>query len=63
MNYGDEWRLNRRLVHQTFRPESAVKFHPIQIKQVREMILNLIEDSEHYHSHIATSVNIHSKVE
>ncbi|KAG1855560.1 cytochrome P450 [Suillus subluteus] len=52
--YGDEWRLSRRLFHQTFRPDSALKFRPMQIKRAREMIVNLIDDPQHYHSHFAT---------
>ncbi|KAG2038716.1 cytochrome P450 [Suillus americanus] len=54
MGYGDEWRLCRRLFHQTFRPDSALKFRPMQIKRAREMIVNLIDDPQHYHSHFAT---------
>ncbi|KAG1829819.1 cytochrome P450 [Suillus variegatus] len=53
-NYSDEWRLCRRLFHQTFRPESALKFRPMQIKRAHEMIVNLIDDPQHYHSHFAT---------
>ncbi|KAG2368711.1 cytochrome P450 [Suillus spraguei] len=52
--YGDEWRLCRRLFHQTFRPDSALKFRPMQIKRAHEMVVNLIDDPEHYHSHFAT---------
>ncbi|KAG2114147.1 cytochrome P450 [Suillus discolor] len=52
--YGNEWRLARRLFHQTFRPESALKFRPMQIKKAREMIVNLIDDPQNYHSHFAT---------
>ncbi|KAG2357360.1 cytochrome P450 [Suillus spraguei] len=52
--YGDEWRLCRRLFHQTFRPQSAVKFYPMQINRVREMIINLIDSPQHYHDHFAT---------
>ncbi|KAG1829824.1 cytochrome P450 [Suillus variegatus] len=54
IGYGDEWRLCRRLFQQTFRRDSALKFHPMQIKQAREMILNLIDDPQNYHSHFAT---------
>ncbi|KAG1748494.1 cytochrome P450 [Suillus paluster] len=54
MSYGDEWRRCRRLFHQTFRPESAVKFLPMQMKRAREMIVNLIDDPQHYHSHFVT---------
>ncbi|KAG2100143.1 cytochrome P450 [Suillus discolor] len=52
--YGDEWRLCRRLFHQTFHTNSAVKFRPMQIKRAHEMIVNLIDDPEHYHSHFVT---------
>ncbi|KAG2135029.1 cytochrome P450 [Suillus cothurnatus] len=54
IGYGDEWRLCRRLFHQTFRPQSAVKFRPIQIRRAREMVVNLIDDPQHYHDHFAT---------
>ncbi|OJA10399.1 hypothetical protein AZE42_13087 [Rhizopogon vesiculosus] len=52
--YGDEWRLSRRILHQTFRAESALKFRPMQIGRTREMIVNLIDDPQHYHAHFAT---------
>ncbi|KAG1785857.1 cytochrome P450 [Suillus plorans] len=52
--YGDEWRLCRRLFHQTFRPESAAKFRPMQIKRAREIIVNLVDDPENYYNHFAT---------
>ncbi|KAG1845230.1 cytochrome P450 [Suillus tomentosus] len=52
--YGDEWRLCRRLFHQTFRPESAAKFRPMQIKRAREIIVNLVDDPENYYDHFAT---------
>ncbi|KAG1762781.1 cytochrome P450 [Suillus occidentalis] len=52
--YGDEWRLCRRLFHQTFRPESAVKFRPMQIKRACEMVVNLLDDPLHFHHHFAT---------
>ncbi|KAJ8583990.1 cytochrome P450 [Rhizopogon salebrosus TDB-379] len=51
--YNDEWRLSRRIFHQTFRPDSALKFRPMQIKRAREMIVNLIDDPEHYNAHFA----------
>ncbi|KAG1829844.1 cytochrome P450 [Suillus variegatus] len=54
IGYGDEWRLCRRLFHQTFRPDSSLKFRPMQINQARRMIANLIDDPQHYHSHFAT---------
>jgi cytochrome P450 len=52
--YNDEWRRCRRLFHQTFRPDSALKFRPMQMRRAREMIVNLIHDPQHYRSHFAT---------
>ncbi|KAG0702607.1 cytochrome P450 [Suillus ampliporus] len=52
--YGDEWRLCRRLFHQSFNPDSALKFRPMQMRRAREMIVNLIDDPQHYHTHFAT---------
>ncbi|KAG2057780.1 cytochrome P450 [Suillus hirtellus] len=54
IGYGDEWRLCRRLFHQTFRPESAVKFRPMQIRRAREIVINLVDDPQRYHDHFAT---------
>ncbi|KAG2336907.1 cytochrome P450 [Suillus weaverae] len=52
--YSDEWRRCRRIFQQTFRPDSALKFRPMQMRRAREMIVNLIDDPQHYHSHFAT---------
>lgn len=52
--YGDEWRLSRRLFHQDFRPNSILKLRPMQMRRAREMIINLIDDPQHYHHHFAT---------
>ncbi|KAG2125820.1 cytochrome P450 [Suillus clintonianus] len=53
IGYGDEWRLCRRLFHQNFRPDSAVKFRPMQIRRACELVVNLIDEPQHYHSHFA----------
>ncbi|OAX31518.1 cytochrome P450, partial [Rhizopogon vinicolor AM-OR11-026] len=52
--YSDEWRLSRRIFHQTFRPDSALKFRPMQIRRAHEMIVNLMDDPRHYYAHAAT---------
>ncbi|KAG1739612.1 cytochrome P450 [Suillus lakei] len=54
MGYGDEWRHCRRLFHQTFHPDSALKFRPMQMTRARELVVNLIDDPQHYESHFAT---------
>ncbi|KAG0697623.1 cytochrome P450 [Suillus ampliporus] len=52
--YGDEWRLCRRLFHQSFRPDAALRFRPMQMKRARELIVNLIDEPQHYNAHFAT---------
>ena len=63
MKYDTEWRLNRQIFHQSFQKESALELRPMQIKRAREMILNLIEEPHHYHSHFTTSVGVRLKIE
>jgi len=63
MGYGAEWRLNRRIFHQSFQKESALRFRPMQIKSAREMILNLMEEPHHYYSHFTMSVGARLKTE
>jgi hypothetical protein len=35
----------------------------MQIKRALEMIVNLIDDPQHYHSHFATSVDVFVNIE
>ncbi|KAG1739604.1 cytochrome P450 [Suillus lakei] len=37
IGYTDEWRRCRRLFHQTFRPDSALKFRPMQMRRALGM--------------------------
>ncbi|KAJ8584259.1 cytochrome P450 [Rhizopogon salebrosus TDB-379] len=52
--YSDQWQLRRRIFDQTFRPESANKFRPMQLTRARQMIVNMIDDPQHYHFHFST---------
>ncbi|KIJ10807.1 hypothetical protein PAXINDRAFT_172032 [Paxillus involutus ATCC 200175] len=52
--YGDQWRLCRRIFHQTFRPDSALTFRPMQLRRARQMIVNMIDDPDRYSSHYST---------
>ncbi|KAG2074087.1 cytochrome P450, partial [Suillus decipiens] len=49
--YSDRWRLHRRIFHQAFRLEAAPIFHPIQMRNARHLILNLLASSEAYGAH------------
>ncbi|THU83417.1 cytochrome P450 [Dendrothele bispora CBS 962.96] len=44
--YSDMWRYTRRIFHQNFRSEAAVKFHPVQIEKVHCFLRSLLELSQ-----------------
>ncbi|KAF8840184.1 cytochrome P450 [Paxillus ammoniavirescens] len=52
--HGDQWRLCRRIFHQTFRADTAFAFRPMQLRRARQMIVNLIDDPDQYASHYST---------
>ncbi|KAH7912798.1 cytochrome P450 [Hygrophoropsis aurantiaca] len=52
--YGDEWRLARRLFHQTFRVDAAQGFRPMQLSKAHQLLINLIEDPASYIAHMET---------
>ncbi|EGN98312.1 hypothetical protein SERLA73DRAFT_169309 [Serpula lacrymans var. lacrymans S7.3] len=52
--YGSTWRLHRRLLHQAFRTEAALKYRPIQLRRVHQFLLNLLEAPKEYVDHMNT---------
>ena len=52
--YGDYWRLCQRIFHETFHAKAAACFRPMQLRRARQLICNLIDDSNEYHSHFQT---------
>ncbi|KAG1872155.1 cytochrome P450 [Suillus subluteus] len=52
LRYSDEWRLHRRIFHQSFRPEAAKDYLPIQLRKARQLLQGIIEAPEHYQRHI-----------
>ncbi|KIJ07215.1 hypothetical protein PAXINDRAFT_121182 [Paxillus involutus ATCC 200175] len=52
--YGDQWRLCRRIFHQTFRTDAALTFRPMQLCRARQMIVNMIDEPDQYASHYST---------
>ncbi|KAH7928071.1 cytochrome P450 [Leucogyrophana mollusca] len=54
MPYGDQWRLCRRLFHQTFRAEAALNFLPMQLGKAHQLLTNLIDDAGSYIAHMET---------
>ena len=54
--YNDRWRLHRRLFHQSFRPEAALNYRPVQLHKARDLVLNLLETPDSYVAHVQTCV-------
>ncbi|KAG2035024.1 cytochrome P450 [Suillus americanus] len=52
LRYSDEWRLHRRIFHQSFRPEAVKDYLPIQLRKARQMLQAIIEAPEHFQDHI-----------
>jgi len=51
MHYGDEWRKNRRTLHQKYRPDAALAHRPTQLAKVHELLRNLLVDPENFEHH------------
>ncbi|KAG0700269.1 cytochrome P450 [Suillus ampliporus] len=52
LRYSDEWRLHRRIFHQSFRPEAAKDYLPTQLRKAHQLLQGIIETPEHYQRHI-----------
>lgn len=52
--YGERWRLCRRIFQQTFRSDAARGFRSMQLRRARELILNMVDDLDEYPFHFAT---------
>ncbi|KAH7923967.1 cytochrome P450 [Leucogyrophana mollusca] len=50
--YGNEWRLARRLFHQSFRADSALNFRPMQIRKTHQLLTNLLETPQNHMAHM-----------
>lgn len=48
MRYGDNWRRHRRIFHQKFRPEAAITFRPIQMRNVHHLLCRLTENPDDF---------------
>ncbi|KAF9223824.1 cytochrome P450 [Gyrodon lividus] len=52
--YSDEWRLHRKIFHQSLRPEGALMYRPMQMKKARELVTNIMEAPATYLRHLRT---------
>ncbi|KAF8552908.1 cytochrome P450 [Imleria badia] len=52
--YGEHWRLCRRIFQQTFRPDAALRFRPMQLRTARQLTVQMIENPDKYPYHFST---------
>ncbi len=50
-HYGDDWRRDRRLLHQRLRREESSKLHPVEMNKTRELLTELLNAPKKYHHH------------
>jgi cytochrome P450 len=55
MPYGQKWRTHRRAFHQMFRADAVLKYRPMQLSKVRDLLRNFAEDPKDFREHLRTS--------
>ncbi|KAF8841012.1 cytochrome P450 [Paxillus ammoniavirescens] len=50
--YGDKWRSQRRMFHQVFRADAALAFRPLQLREARQLVSDILKSPVDYALHI-----------
>ncbi|KAG6861527.1 hypothetical protein C0995_015260 [Termitomyces sp. Mi166 len=50
-HYGNEWRRDRRVLHQRFRREAAAQLHPLELAKSRALLQNMLQDPKDFEGH------------
>lgn len=51
MEYGDPWRVRRRLLHDHFNPQAVTRFHPHIIQSTQGLLLRLLDGPKRWEKH------------
>ncbi|KAH7920190.1 cytochrome P450 [Leucogyrophana mollusca] len=51
LEYGDTWRLHRKILHQAFRPIKVATYLPTQLQKARELLINLHNSPTDFQAH------------
>ncbi|KAJ8583396.1 cytochrome P450 [Rhizopogon salebrosus TDB-379] len=49
--YGERWRLQRRIFHQSLRPAAIPNYYPLLLRSARKMLFSFLQDPTSYTSH------------
>ncbi|KAF7350440.1 O-methylsterigmatocystin oxidoreductase [Mycena venus] len=52
--YNDEWRRDRRILHQRFRRDAAPSLYPVELAKTQELLINLLETPNDFTTHFKT---------
>ncbi|KAF8556227.1 cytochrome P450 [Imleria badia] len=52
LQYGEKWRLHRRLFHQSFRADAARDYLPTQLRKVRQLLIGVYNSPDRYQRQI-----------
>jgi len=53
-DYGDWWRQHRKMMHQSFHPQAALKFRPHELRACHNLLRQLAEDPSNLIRHLRT---------
>ncbi|KIJ27205.1 hypothetical protein M422DRAFT_191307, partial [Sphaerobolus stellatus SS14] len=51
MHYDDEWRKNRRILHQKYKQDAALAYPPVQLSKISEPLKAILRDPENFEHH------------
>ncbi|KAH7908050.1 cytochrome P450 [Hygrophoropsis aurantiaca] len=52
LRYSPKWRLHRRLLHQAFKQDNSLSFHPMQLRKAHQLLRGVLESPQKYEEHI-----------
>jgi len=52
--YGQKWRTHRRAFHQMFHANAVLKYRPVQLSKIRDLLRNFAEDPKDFREHLKT---------
>jgi len=56
IQYGNRWRLHRKMFNLTFNKQASMAYKPMQIQKVRQMLQRLIATPQDYVKHVQAYV-------
>jgi hypothetical protein len=52
--YGQKWRTHRRAFHQMFHADAILKYRPVQLNKIHDLLRHFAEDPKDFREHLRT---------